>query len=153
MEIYLLGQLLVQSQVYDDAHKESTRREKIFFGLQRDWNIALWNCGNKLDSGEDYPAGHEIPREKMIEVGLKDYPALKWEQAFRFNNIPNPEKILFISGYHSFIETPRNKIISLVHQLEKAEIDCLVGHNGIPLPHDYDYASPRIKEKFEKKGI
>lgn len=152
MKVYLLGRLLIQSQVYDDAIKENTRREGLFFNLERDWSIGLWNCGEKLTSGQDFLAGHEVPLKRMIGVTLEDYHFVDWEPSFRMKNITNPEKILSISGYHSFICTPRKKIMDLVRQLEKAEISCLVCHDGgIPLPHNYDYASKTIQDKIIRK--
>lgn len=150
MKIYLLDQLLVQSQFYEEPMKETNRREREnrFSQLERDWSIGLWNCGDKLTLEKDDPSRTDVG----IIVRLIDMRKKTFGYEFRNFNLSNPEKILDISSYHDFILTPKTKVMDIVHQLEKAEIDCIVGHNGgTPLPSEYDYASPRIREKLKKR--
>ncbi len=148
MKIYLFESLLVQSQAYENPFKESERRDKFLSGLERDWSIGLWNSQDKLTVKED---GTSSTNLNTIEVRLFG-ASNRYKLEFREYNLSNPEKILSISSYHSFIETPRDKIMDIVHQLEQVEIDCIVCSNGgNPLPTDYDYASPKIKEKLNKR--
>lgn len=151
MKIYLLGQLLVQSQFFENPFKEMEKREKEYpHDSERDWNIALWNCEERL-IGEAEEVDKNSDKTKMIEVYLLGSPFKKWEDEYKHYNVSNPEKILEISGYNSLIETSREKIWDIARQLEKAEIDYLIGHNGIPSFREFDYASRNIQEKIRKK--
>jgi len=159
MRVYLFGHPLIQSQFYENMVQERKKRDKENSSSQseRDWSIGLWNCKDKLTAEEDnisskmdYEKNLTADAERflpgIIEVKLIDTnQEAHYGSAFK-EYLPVPEKILFISSYNSFIETSKKNVMSLVRQLEKAEIDCLVDHKGgTPLPYDYDYLSPRMR--------
>ena len=144
MKIYLENRLLVQSRVFE-TRNESEKPKRNNSDSERDWNIYLWGSKNKLSAEEDNTS---CGNNNTIEARLEEYKSYKNDE-FRSYKITPPNHCISISGYSSFIKTPKKTMMKLVNKLEKENIDCLLNDNGAPVIPRAEYISPRLKKKLK----
>ncbi len=144
MKIYLNDNLLTQSEVFEKPYLEANKPERNNSSSERDWWIYTWNSKNKLSAEEDGTSG--LNRD-TIEVSMRKYTHYK-NCEFQLRNIPFPDYLIQISGYSSFIDTPKKDVMKLVKKLEGEDIDCLLSNGGAPIVENSKYISPRLNRKL-----
>lgn len=151
MKIYLLGKPLIKSWEFkdnDELYDERKRRDSLGVHLERDWSITTWNSFRKLGARGD---GTRFNDRFCVYVELGAYT--KDDSHFFRIGLPTPSRVIDISGYDSGLQTPITSVFSVVSELESAEIDCLVDFGAGCETENWNYASPRIREKLYPSGV